>query len=339
MTAPRIFVSKPATREAVPVLVGLVGPSGSGKTFSALRLATGMQRVTGGDIYVIDTEARRALHYAEQFRFKHLVFDAPFSPLDYLAAIEHCVAAGAKVIVIDSMSHEHEGPGGVLEMHSAAVERLSKGDEKKADRVNMLAWSEPKQQRRRLLNGIVQLGCNVVLCFRAKEKLKMIPGRQPEPLGWMPIGGEEHIYEMTVAMSLPPGSSGEPDWHPERPGERAMVKLPLQFDWLRSVKGPLDEASGERMARWAAGTTQVSDDQELLAAIEAAWEIAQLEVLLPQLKQAAGKDTLREAYKARKAAILSNRAAHTPDPDGYADDPHVTAPTEDERRRFLEVKP
>ena len=47
----RTFEAKPAIREAVPLLVGLTGASGCGKTFSALRLASGIQSVTGGDIY------------------------------------------------------------------------------------------------------------------------------------------------------------------------------------------------------------------------------------------------------------------------------------------------
>ena len=51
MNAPaRIFTARPAVRESVPLLIGLTGPSGGGKTFSALRLATGIQTVTGGDV-------------------------------------------------------------------------------------------------------------------------------------------------------------------------------------------------------------------------------------------------------------------------------------------------
>ena len=82
------FAIKPAVREQVPVMVGLMGASGSGKTYSAIRLATGIQRVTGGDICVIDTESRRALHYADDFKFLHMQFDAPFGPLRYLEAIK-----------------------------------------------------------------------------------------------------------------------------------------------------------------------------------------------------------------------------------------------------------
>jgi len=58
----RTFEDKVATRAQVPLLIGLVGASGSGKTMSALRLATGIQRVSGGEIYYLDTEARRSLY-------------------------------------------------------------------------------------------------------------------------------------------------------------------------------------------------------------------------------------------------------------------------------------
>lgn len=249
----RRFEDRPATRERVPLLVGLFGPSGSGKTYSALRLATGIQSVVGGDIGVIDTEARRALHYADRFQFRHLEFGAPFGPLDYLAALEHFAAKGVRVVVIDSMSHEHEGPGGVLEAHESEMHRLSGGDAKKAERVKMLAWAKPKANRRRLLNGILQMGSNFVFCFRAKEKIKPVTGGQPEELGWMPIAGDEFLYEMTVNCLLPPGADGRPQWKPSRKGEQTLVKLPQQFRDLLSGGSQLDEDMGASLARWAAG--------------------------------------------------------------------------------------
>src|SRR3990167_9498359 len=180
----RVFEDHEAKRVAVPLMIGLVGPSGGGKTFSALRLATGIQRVTGGDIFMIDTESRRSLHYANQFKFRHVPFTAPFGPLDYLAAIEYAAKKGAKVVIVDSFSHEHEGPGGVLEQHAAEVERMAGGDAAKAERVKMLAWSAPKQSRRRMINSILQLPVSSIFCFRAKEKLKIERGAEPKPLGF-----------------------------------------------------------------------------------------------------------------------------------------------------------
>ena len=255
----RTFEQRQATRERVPLLIGIDGPSGSGKTFSALRLATGMQRITGGDIYMIDTEARRSLHYAEQFKFRHVEFRAPFSPLDYLAAIEFCVKQAAGVVIVDSMSHEHEGPGGVLEWH----EKEMAGDFKK----QFLAWAKPKAARRRLINTILQLGVNAIFCFRAKEKLKLVTGKDPQELGWMPIAGEEFVYEMTTNILLYPGSGGVPTWKPTLPGERAMTKLPIQFAGIFEKPQPLSEEIGQALAQWAAGDLKPPTVEQMRAAI------------------------------------------------------------------------
>lgn len=251
----RTFESFKATRKAVPVLMGIMGPSGVGKTFSALRLGSGMRDAVGGKLHVIDTENGRALHYADHFDFQHVPFSPPFSPDDYLAALQHCVADGAKTIIVDSQSHEHEGLGGVLEWHEAEMNRMSKGDESRRDKFKFSAWIAPKAARQRLINGILQLQANVIFCFRAKEKLKVIPGKQPEPLGWMPIAGDEFLYEMTTCVLLMPGANGVPTWNPREQGERAMIKRPMQFDeLLRRFDGKqLCEQVGAEMAKWAKG--------------------------------------------------------------------------------------
>ncbi|EQA97314.1 hypothetical protein L286_23605 [Sphingobium sp. HDIP04] len=251
-------------RSHVPLLVGLTGPSGSGKTFTALRIATGIQTVTGGDIYFIDTESRRALHYADRFKFKHVPFDAPFGSLDYLEALQFCVGRGAGVVIVDSMSHEHEGPGGMVDLHDAILDRMAGDDWKKRDKMTMLAWSEPKQKRRRLINGILQLNANFVFCFRAKNTSKPVKGAngktEVEQMGFMPIAGEEFVYEQTLNALLYPGANGVPTWEPEGVGEKTMVKLPRQFRALARRPGPLDEEVGMKMAQWAAGDDAAVDE-------------------------------------------------------------------------------
>jgi len=252
-SASRTFEDTKATRQRVPVLVGLTGSSGSGKTYSALRLATGLQRVTGGDIGYIDTEARRSLHYADRFNFRFLEFRSPFGPLDYLAAIRHFADKGVRTIVVDSASHEHEGQGGVLEMHEQETDRLAKAWNQSREKVQLTAWAAPKAQRRQLINAILQMDINAIFCFRAKEKLKIIPGKNPVQLGWMPIAGEEWIYEMTVNCLLYPSGGGVPVWNTAEPGELQMLKLPVQFETIFADRKPLSEDIGEAMAKWAAG--------------------------------------------------------------------------------------
>lgn len=253
----RKFEDTPGVRATIPLLAGVYGMSGSGKTFSGLRLATGIQEVVGGDIFGIDTEANRMLHYADRFKFRHVPFKAPFSPLDYLDAIDHCVRKGAKTIIVDSMSHEHEGAGGVLDWHDTEQERLAKGDAAKFERVNMLAWKKPKAARKRMLDYIVHSGVNFVLCFRAKEKLKLIKGK-PEPLelGFMPIAGEEIPYEMTINFLLMPASNGIPTWRSEQPGEKQMIKLPEQFKEMFKEPQQITEATGKKLAEWCSGRVE-----------------------------------------------------------------------------------
>jgi hypothetical protein len=309
------FVATQAKRGALPLFVGLCGASGSGKTFSALRLAAGIQRVCGGELVVIDTESNRALHYADRFAFKHLPFSPPFSPDDYWEAIQAAVAAGARTIVIDSMSHEHEGPGGVLELHEKEAERIQKAWGCSADTAQFPAWKEPKGQRRRLINNILQLHCNLVVCFRAKRKVKMQKnerGKQvPTDQGWMPIAGDEYAYEMTALGVLPPGSSGVPDWKTTDPGSELVTKRPAQFHDILKPGAQLTEDMGEAMARWAAGTLELSERaKKMEAAISAAPDLTTLEALgaeLALMKDLNEHDTksLRRAYSARKKALAT----------------------------------
>jgi energy-coupling factor transporter ATP-binding protein EcfA2 len=255
----RTFESKPATREQTPLLIGLMGPSGGGKTYSALRLAVGIQRMSGGEIFLVDTEAKRALHYAfdpatgKGFKFQHVPFGEPFGSLDYLDVVQYCVSKGAGVIIIDSMSHEHEGPGGLLDVHDQELQRMSGGDWQKAQKMTMLAWQKPKADRRRLINSLLQINANFIFCFRAKEKMKIRPGQQPEELGYMPIAGEEFLFEQTVCCLLHPGANGVPTWDPKMPGEKSMRKLPEQFMGMIDDGKALNEEHGQKLAEWAAG--------------------------------------------------------------------------------------
>lgn len=312
----RSFEDRPALRGPTPLLFGLIGPSGSGKTYSALRLATGMQRVIGGDIFLIDTESNRALHYADKFRFRHVPFPPPFSPLDYLAAIEHCQKKGAKIVIIDSMSHEHEGPGGVLEWHEQEVERLMKAwRTDNAEKVNIPAWGRPKAARRRLINSILQMDINFVFCFRAKDKIKIGSGKgrsEVVQLGFMPIAGEEFVYELTAKALLLPGANGVPTLRSDQVGEQMMIKIPEQFRGIftGAAGKPLDEEVGEQMAQWAAG----GQKHELAAAYEACNDAEAFEALEKKRADAwksLSADQKREVKAASDAAAERLKQADT----------------------------
>lgn len=256
----RVFVPQPAVREAVPLCVAVCGGPGVGKTCSALRLATGMRRVTGGRIDFIDTEGRRGLAYADNFDFHHVDFKAPFGSLDYLDAIETSVEQGARTIVVDSMTNEHEGEGGVLDQFDREIERaMAAAQAKHPDRsirreaYTWGAWNVAKAGRKRLLQRIVQLGVNVVFCFRAREKLELERGKDPVKLGFVQVGGKDIFHEMTLSILLHPGAKGVPTWETKLAGEQDTIKVLGQLQHVFAPGEPLNEMTGEKLALWAAG--------------------------------------------------------------------------------------
>lgn len=264
----REFSLKTGVREQVPLLVGISGPSGSGKTYSALEMATGMQEAVGGPIVFIDTENRRALHYADVFKFEHLDMGAPFGSLDYLAALRFAADQRPAAIIVDSMSHEHEGPGGMIDYHARELNRMAGDDAGKQQRMTMLAWQKPKQARRALLNGLVRLNSNVIMCFRAGEKSK--PGKDDRgkaaiiEQGFTPIAGPEFVYEMTLSALLYPGARGVPTWESDKPGEHGATKMPGWASEMFAPGRPLTREHGRALAIWAKGEAPAGKRSENL---------------------------------------------------------------------------
>lgn len=259
--ARRLFTVEPATREQAPLLIGLTGPAGSGKTYSALRLATGLARVTaksgGSDqIVFIDTETRRSRQYAGAFRFEHLDFAAPYSSQDYLDALETAAERMPAVIILDSLSHEHDGPGGMLDAVGAELDRLAGSDPIQQQKLAAAAWRRPKTQRRALLARLLTLGCHVIVCMRAQEKNRMpreAGTLEPVEMGYTPVAAPEIMFELGLCALLKPGAQGVPTWASPLPGEHAAIKLPRQFEGMFAKPEPLSEAHGEALARWAIG--------------------------------------------------------------------------------------
>lgn len=262
----RTFTTEPGTRRTIPLFIGIVGPSSSGKTRSAFRLAAGIAQVDPGEIVFINTEGPRGLADIDLFKkpdgsplITHMPFPAPYASLDYLAAINQARAMGARTIVIDSMSHEHEAEGGMLDYQDQELRRLS-GDDYgtwKAEKYNMLAWQEPKAARRKLLTrGIMQTDVNVIACFRAKETSKpvRVNGKtQVISMGFTPIAGDEFVFEMALSCLLLPGSKGIPAWESDLPGERMAMKRNDQLEHIVPNGAQLSEEIGRNLATWAKG--------------------------------------------------------------------------------------
>lgn len=239
------YTFRPAVREQVGLLIGCIGPSGGGKTMSAMKMAAGIVG-EGNKFAVIDTEARRALHYAEMFSFDHCELNAPFRPESYIDAILTADKAGYKAIVVDSMSHEWAGEGGILDWQEEELQRMAGDSYSKREACKMAAWIKPKMSHKKMVQRLLQVKAHLIFCFRAEERVKMEKENGKTvivAIGWQPICSKELPYELTASFLLTP----------DKPGYPQPLKLQEQHKALFPLDKPINEESGKRVAQWAAG--------------------------------------------------------------------------------------
>ena len=315
------FDFRPAARENVGLLIGLSGASGSGKTYTAMRLAKGI----AGDqpFAVIDTEAGRAKHYADRFRFDHGDLRPPFTPAAYAAAIAAADAQHYTAIVVDSMSHEWAGEGGILDAQEGELDRMAGTDWKKREACKMAAWIKPKMAHKQMVQRLLQVRAHLILCFRAEPKIEMVRNekgqmeiREKQSLtglhGWIPISEKNLPYELTASFLL----------MPDRPGVPLPIKLQEQHRALFPLDQPITEASGVQLAAWAQGgappaapTPAPDTEQQWLAKILAAKTKADLKaigtelVTHPEGLEAEAIEALRQAYGARLKTVGDRKPA------------------------------
>lgn len=294
---------RPAVRENVGLIVGLAGGTGSGKTFTAMRLASGIS--AGAPFAVIDTDARRGLHYADAFRFDHAELKPPFRPDAYADAIQAADKAGYPVIVVDSMSHVWAGEGGVLDWQEEELDRMAGSDYAKRERVKMAAWIKPKVAHKQMVQRLLQVRAHLILCFRADEKVEMAKDGQGKTVivkkqgltgldGWFPICEKNLPFELTASFLLLAQHPGIP--HP--------IKLQEQHRALFPLDKPITEDSGKLIAEWAAGGAP--DWAKEIANAEDANALGKLWARMPadaKKLHAAAKDDRKAALKQPDAAI------------------------------------
>lgn len=281
------FEFTPAKRANLPLLILLAGGTGSGKTESAMRLATGL--AAGKPFAVVDTEVSmgrdgelrgRALHKADDYQFEWAPLDEPYTPERYAEAVAAADEAGFPVVVIDSGSHEYEGPGGVLDMQAAEFERMGSRDS-----ARMASWIEPKRRHKAFVQRLLRSQAHVIMCLRSEDKVEVakVDGRtviRPKQSligadGWIPICEKRLPFEATVSLLL----------LQTKPGVPVPIKLERRHAELIPLDQPLDEETGRRLGEWAAGDTG---------------EVAEREAELRALAEQAGKSA--EVDKALKTA-------------------------------------
>jgi hypothetical protein len=282
------FSFRPAIREKIPVIIGLAGPSKSGKTMSAHRLAVGLSQ--GGQVAMINTEGPKGHQYADEFKYVAVDMDEPFSMKRYTEAIKAAAELKPSVLIIDSMSHAHEGLGGMLMQHEAELDRLAGENYEKRNKMTWAAWVKPKQDEATMINTMLQVPCHIVLAFRAKEKIKIVRGKEPEDLGWQPIASDRIHFETAFTLILPPHSLGTPD----------MKASEFRKPYDTMVKNEqINEDLGKRLAEWAAGGAKQEKKEEKKEDKKETF----LEIMNREY-QRLGKDRFYEILKAYKVQAV-----------------------------------
>lgn len=163
------FQIKPASRSGIIPWIDLYSESGCGKTMSSLLLARGIVG-SKGKIGLIDSESGRGSLYADVIPggYDVLNLESPFTPARYMAALDYIFKSGASVAVVDSMSHEWEGVGGVQDM---ATE-----NESRSGRPGLHNWKQPKMEHQKLVQFLLRSPIPIICCIRAKYKTRQIKG-------------------------------------------------------------------------------------------------------------------------------------------------------------------
>ena len=267
-----------AQRKRAKIKLALEGPSGSGKTYSALLLAFGLcndwERVV-----VIDTENHSADLYSHLGDYNVLHLDDPFTPEKYIEAIRHCVQTGMEVIIVDSISHEWQGSGGILDLHSKSTGN------------SYTTWGKLTPRHNAFVQEIIQSPVHIICTIRVKQDYVLVDknGKMvPEKVGLKEITREGLDYEFTLVFDL--------DIKHNATCSKDRTSL-----FIDQPEFKISTATGRQILAWC-GIDQIIDSDAILRRIEASKSIGELlEVykINPQISR-----EYKPQFEARKRDLL-----------------------------------
>jgi len=193
----------------------------------------------------LDTENRRGRLYSDILPepFQIADFEPPFSPDRYIEGIRAFEKTGCKVLVIDSITHEWEGTGGCEEIANDGNPKFPR-------------WNKAKQEHKRFMNAMLQSSMHIVVCFRAREKVKIEKGPKGEnvviPLGLQPITEKNVMFEMTASLMMDAEGA-----------KQTVLKCP---ESLRKIlgrgQGYIGISEGEALRAWIDGAEPIDREIE-----------------------------------------------------------------------------
>ena len=181
-----------AVRANCKIKMAVQGPSGSGKTYSSLLIAYGLTK-DWNKIAVLDTENGSASLYSHLGNYSVLNLTAPFTPEEYIDIIHLAVNQGFECLIIDSLSAEWNGAGGILDIHGNIPGN------------SFTAWAKVTPRHNAFIQAMLQSNIHIIGTMRSKTDyvLSEKNGKQvPEKVGMKPVQREDSEYEFTVVFEL-----------------------------------------------------------------------------------------------------------------------------------------
>lgn len=191
-----IPAARKAEKRQVKLKLGIQGPSGSGKTWGALALAKNLW--PEAKVMVLDTENESASLYADNFAFDTIPLDPPFESSRYEACIDYAVNNGYDVLIMDSVTHQWDGEGGIL---------LRKNElDKRPGSNSYTNWNSFTPEHTQFVEKIKQAPIHVIATMRSKQDYALEQGNngksKPVKLGFAPIQREGFDYEFTLVFDV-----------------------------------------------------------------------------------------------------------------------------------------
>jgi AAA domain len=183
---------KKSNRNQAKIRIALQGVSGSGKSYSSLLLAYGICQ-DWHKIAIIDSENGSANLYSHLGEYNVLNLTAPYSTERYIEAIDVCEKAGMDVIIIDSLSHNWEGNGGILDVHANMAGN------------SFTNWSKLTPKMNTLVQKILTSSCHIISTIRSKQDYVITENNGksiPQKTGLKGIVREGTDYDYTIVMEL-----------------------------------------------------------------------------------------------------------------------------------------
>lgn len=262
--------------------MALQGSAGSGKTYSSLLLAQGLTNGDFSKVAIIDSESGSADLYAHLGQYNVLSLKAPYTPENYIKAIDVCEQASMEVVIIDSISHCWDE---LLDYHSKLAGN------------SFTNWSKITPRQKAFVDKILQTDAHVIATMRTKQDyvLNQKNGKYiPEKVGLKAVQRDGVDYEFTLVFDI--------DIKHFATASKDRTGL-----FMGKSEFTINSATGKKILEWCNSGTNLADAREQIKACKDLNLLREL-----YAKYANWKELLEYDFKVQKDTIVANQTLLNP---------------------------